>query len=148
MKDYSYAYAEVLEVLKYIPKSDYEQIPKKTIQLLEANCDEQSDFTYNIGLPFDKQNISKDAKVVLAILYRNCWLKNEEKTQFLRLEEEYIQNIEEEKRKKYNPEKLFEDNKLKEQSILEELQENNYLIVKEEKWYIKFWNKIKAIIKK
>ena len=74
MDNYSSAYSEVLEVLKYLPKEDYDKIPSKTIDLLEANCDENSDFVYNIALPFDKQNISKEAKSILALLYRTSWI--------------------------------------------------------------------------
>ena len=33
----SNAFTEVLEVLKYIPKEDYEKIPKKFLNLLKRN---------------------------------------------------------------------------------------------------------------
>lgn len=142
-KDYGNAYSEVLDILKYIPKEDYDKIPRKTIQLLEANRNEKSEFTYNVALPFDKQDISKDAKVILAILYRNCWISEGEKIELSKKEKEHLQNIEKEKREKYNPDDLFTN---REQNITRELEENHYLVV-QEKWYIKVLSKIKKFLK-
>lgn len=146
MNEYSKAYSEVLEVIKYLPKKDYDKIPPKTINLLEQNCDESSDFTYNIALPFDKQELSKDAKLILAIIYRNCWITEEEKEKIRNYEKEKFIKQEQLKREKYNPDDLF---KKKEKNIVKELKENNYLAeVNEEKWYTKIWNKIKNIFRK
>ncbi len=138
-KDYADAYSEVLEVLKYIPESDYKKIPIATIQLLEANSNEKSEFTYNLALPFDKQNISKDAKIILAILYRNCWIKEEDKAQLKQKEREHIKAIEKEKREKYNPNKIFEN---REKAIVKQLEQKHYLTVKQ-KWYNNIFSKIR-----
>lgn len=142
-KDYADAYSEVLEVLKYIPKSDYEKIPIATIQLLEANSNEKSEFTYNLALPFDKQNISKDAKIILAILYRNCWIKEEGKAKLKQKEREHIKAIEKEKREKYNPNKIFEN---REKVIVKQLEQKHYLTVKQ-KWYNNIFSKIRNFFK-
>ena len=144
-KDYADAYSEVLEVLKYIPVEDYKKIPKKTIQLLEANSNEKSEFTYNIALPFDKQNISKDAKIILAILYKNCWITEEEKKELKEKEEEHRRAVEEAKRKQYNPDKIFEN---REKSIVQELEENHYIVEREKKWYNKLFDKISELLKR
>lgn len=65
---YSIAYAEVLEVLKYISENDYNKIPKKYIAYFKENADENCMFTYNVALPFNKQDISEDAKNLLAMI--------------------------------------------------------------------------------
>lgn len=142
-KDYADAYSEVLEVLKYIPKSDYEKIPIATIQLLEANSNEKSEFTYNLALPFDKQNISKDAKIILAILYRNCWIKEEDRVELKQKEREHRRAIERERIEKYNPNKIFEN---REKVIVKQLEQKQYLTVKP-KWYNNIFSKIKNFFK-
>lgn len=146
-KDYSDAYHEVLEVIKNIPKNDYDKIPKKLINLLEQNRNEKNSFVYNVALPFDKQEISKDAKVILAVIYRKCWATDEEKKNIYQEEKLRIQNEEKEKREKYNPDNIFKNEKQIEKELIEELQKNNYLIV-QEKWYMKIFYKIKKIFKK
>ena len=68
--NYEEAYAEVIEVLNYIPMNEYKKIPKKYIVFMEENCSENSSFTYNVALPFEKQNISDTAKNILGMIFR------------------------------------------------------------------------------
>ena len=79
---YRAAYAEVLEVLKYISLEDYEKIPPKYIRLMEEQADENCLFKYNVAIPFDKQGISEEAKNILAMLIR-LFVANEEQKERL-----------------------------------------------------------------
>ena len=72
MKDYSRAYSEVVEILKYLPKNDYDKIPSSFINYLEKNKDEKYTFVYNLAIPIEKQDISHEAKIVLALIYSIC----------------------------------------------------------------------------
>ena len=146
-KDYAKAYSEVLEVLKYIPKEDYDKIPSKMLQLMQAKCDENSKFTYNVALPFEKQNLSKDAKLILAMIFRNCWITQEQKVELAIKEKEFLAEKEKEKREKYSMDKIFNSEKQEESSYIKEVQEDNSLDVQKEKWYIKIFNKIINIFK-
>ena len=145
MENYGAAYYEVLQVLKYLPEEDYEKIPKKIIQLMEGNCNTNTDFTYNLALPLEKQNISKEAKTILAILYRNCWLQGDEKREFIKEEKEYIDKTEKIKREKYNPDEIFKEKVNNEDN---KDNENHYLnVIKEESFFDKIVNKIKKIFR-
>lgn len=138
-KDYANAYSEVVEVLKYISKEDYQKIPKKIIKILEENRNEKSEFLYNAGVPFEKQEISKDAKIILAIIYRNCWAAEKEKEEIAKKEKAREIEIQQKKREKHNPDEIF---KKREKSVIQELEENHYLVEKE-KWYLKILKKLK-----
>lgn len=46
-KKYAKAYTEVLEILKHIPKDEYEKIPKSEIQFYESNYDKNYKYMYN-----------------------------------------------------------------------------------------------------
>ena len=70
---YSQAYAEVLEVIKYLPLEEKEKIPKKVLNKLMGEADENSTFVYNLGVPFEKQAISDEAKQILADFSRRYW---------------------------------------------------------------------------
>ncbi len=145
MENYTMAYSEVLEVLKYLPKVDYDKIPKKVIQLLETNCDEKSEFTYNVALPLEEQNISKNAKVILAILYRTCWMKDEEKRELRQKENEYIKEKEQKKREIYNPNEIF--NKKHETIKVVKDEDSCLQVVKKDNFFIRIIKKIKNIFK-
>lgn len=69
------ACAEVLDILKYIPKEDYDKIPSDYINQLYQNAGE-SDFTYNAALPFDRQPVSEEAKQILSDIAKKYWAKN------------------------------------------------------------------------
>lgn len=149
MKDYANAYSEVLEVLKYIPKEDYDKIPKKTIKLLESNNNEKSQFAYNIAIPFNKQGLSKEAKVILAIIYRNCWVREEEKKQLRIKEKDNLEHEEKLRKEKYNPENLFENGK-KRKGIEQNSDLNNVnalVEIKKETFFEKFIKFLKNLFK-
>lgn len=70
---YSRAYAEVLEVVRYLPKDDKDKIPKRVLNKLMGEADENSDFVYNVGVPFREQEISQEAKQILAEFSERYW---------------------------------------------------------------------------
>lgn len=70
---YSRAYAEVLEVIKYLPRKDKDKIPNGVLNKLMGEADENSDFVYNVGVPFQDQEISREAKQILAELSGKYW---------------------------------------------------------------------------
>ena len=57
---YGFAYAEVLEVIKHLSRSDIEK----------------SDFVYDEGKPFEEQGISDEAKKILAYFKVKYWSKS------------------------------------------------------------------------
>ena len=80
-KQYEKAYTEVLEVLKYFPKKEYEKIPKNLIEFYEDNMDKEYDFTIDPEVDLSEQKISNDAYFVLTNLYSDYFATDEEKVQ-------------------------------------------------------------------
>lgn len=70
---YANAYREVLEILKYIPIEDYDKIPKNRINLFKSYANNDYAFCYDITKTLDEQNVSKTAKAIIAILFRDYW---------------------------------------------------------------------------
>ena len=64
---YANAYTEVLDILKYISKEDYEKIPKSKIKVFEENSNKNYNFTYDENKTLDEQNVSEIAKMIIAI---------------------------------------------------------------------------------
>lgn len=71
--EYANAYSEVLEILKFISKEDYEKIPASKIELFKLNSNKEYKFTYNPEKTLDEQNVSKRAKAIIGILFRDYW---------------------------------------------------------------------------
>ena len=62
---YSKAYTEVFEIIKYLPKEEYNKIPKDKIEFYKENMDINYKFHINPSIDLEKQNISKEANAIL-----------------------------------------------------------------------------------
>ena len=68
--EYAIAYKEVFEILKYISKEDYNKIPSEKIELYKVMQEKNYNFKYNPSKTLDEQNVSKRAKAIIALLFR------------------------------------------------------------------------------
>lgn len=146
--NYEEAYAEVIEVLNYIPMNEYKKIPKKYIVFMEENCSENSSFIYNIALPFEKQNISDTAKNILGMIFRLFVIEQSKKNELNNKEQKKKKQEELEKYIKYNPDNLFKDKKETSKTIEETRSKKVDLVEYNESLLKKIWNKIISILKK
>ena len=135
---YSIAYSEVLEILKHISKEDYEKIPKSKIELYKTNANKDYVFNYNPTKTLDEQNVSKIAKGIIAILFRDYWATPEQREKIIKKQNNDRIQIEKEKTKKYNPDVFKSKNK-------EEVKTKALVNVEKSKWYEKFFTFIKNI---
>lgn len=139
--EYRNAYSEVLEILKYISKEDFEKIPNNLIELFKKNANTDYSFNYTPSKTLEEQNVSKTAKYIIAILFKNYWATPLQREKILAKEKYDFNKLEEEKRQKYNSENIFNNNVIKENEI-----ENNDLgLIEYKKETI--WEKIKAFLK-
>lgn len=146
MKNYDGAYSEVIEVLNYIPIEDYNKIPKKYITFMEENCDENSNFAYNIALPFEKQDISDLAKDILGAIFR-LFIISDTKKEELNIKDSEMKKMEEiEKQIKYNPDNIFKKDKVVDNQI-ENNQTKEIVNIKKENIFSKILNFLKKIFK-
>ena len=76
---YANAYTEVLDILKYISKEDYEKIPKSKIKVFEENSNKNYSCKYDVNKTLKEQNVSEIAKMIIAILCRDYWTTNEQR---------------------------------------------------------------------
>lgn len=144
--EYANAYSEVLEVLNHMSKEDYNKIPKDMLEMFQTNCNNEYQFRYDLNKEFEEQGISKRAKLILAILFRDYWATPYQKEKIIAKQNYERQKLEQQKFEKYNPERLFEN---KRQSIIEEVKNISSMIeVKKEKWYQKIFKVIKNLFKR
>ena len=82
-EEYAIAYKEVSEILKYIPIFDYEKIPREKIELYKKMQDRDYHFKYNPLKTLDEQNVSKQAKIIIGLLFRDYWATQEQKSKIV-----------------------------------------------------------------
>lgn len=142
--EYANAYSEVLEVLRNMSESDINKIPNDIIEMFKENSNKLHDFRYDFNKNFKEQNISKRAKMILAILFRDYWASPSQKEIIVARQNFERDRIEMQKQEKYNINNIFKKNEIKKDIKTEEIQITNY----RESIIKKIINKIKKIFLK
>lgn len=140
--EYANAYSEVLGILKFIAKEDYEKIPNSKIELFETNQNKEYIFEYNSNKTLEEQNVSKRAKAIIGLLFRDYWATDEQKEKILRKQNYDRQILEEQKKSMYDVKNIFKKKSYENEEVKE------MVVYKEQRWYQKLFVKILKIFKK
>ncbi len=106
---YANAYKEVLCVINNLIKEDYEKIPKEYINFLKENCNNEYEFEYDSSKSFKEQELLDETKYILFGLFEKYGATDIQKIKIESYKANYRNKLEEQKREKYDPNKLFEN---------------------------------------
>ena len=150
--EYANAYTEVLDILKYISKEDYEKIPKSKIKVFEENSNKNYHFTYDENKTLDEQNVSEIAKMIIAILCRDYWTTNEQRYIIIKKQREAREEQERQIRERIEQNRQIKEDSLKVIDVSSDLdldldyaRGTNLEIYKEENIFKRIISKIKEI---
>lgn len=142
--EYANAYSEVNEILKRISKEDYEKIPKSKIELFKKCSNPNYKFNYNPNLTLEKQNVSKRAKAIIAILFRDYWATDIQRNKIVKMQKNEFSRLEMEKEKKYDVNNIFNNAKKNKENTTSD---NEGIIIYKKSFFKRLKEKIKYIIK-
>ena len=104
---YAKAYVEILEIIKFFPKDEYDKIPKEKIEFYKKNMDKDYKFTINPEIDLSEQNVSKEASAIIVTIFRDYFATEEQKKKLEEIISLNGKKSEIKKREKYNPDDLF-----------------------------------------
>ena len=142
-KSYADAYQEVIEVLRYSEPNDVNKIPIGKIRFFIEHMNKMHNFKINTEKTLDEQELSEEARAILANLYKDYWATDYEKQ---RIEAKENYDLEQIAKEKYSTDSLFKKREVKAEAISHN--ENSMIIAKKEKWYKKIFNSIKKFFSK
>ena len=149
---YANAYTEVLDILRYISKEDYEKIPKSKIKVFEENSNKNYSFKYDVDKTLEEQNISEIAKMIIAILCRDYWTTNEQRYIIIKKQREAREEQERQIRERIEQNRQIKEDSLKVIDVSSDLdldldysRGTNLEIYKEENIFKRIISKIKEI---
>lgn len=130
---YKSAFKELLVILNYIPKADYEKIPENIIEILKCNADNTYNFKLDLGKSINEQRISELTKAMIENFYRDYWVTDIERKMIVNEEKIKRQEIEEEKKQQFNPDNIFKNKTKQEKQHIEnnlpiEVKNNNFFV--------------------
>ena len=136
------AFADVSIIIQMMPKTMRQKINTNFIRFIESNKGTEYKSYINKNIPLKNQNLTENTKTLLALIYRDYLCSTSMREELLLKEQQEIEEIEEEKRKKYAIE--FKNSK----KIQNKTEKDNSLVVyKKENIIQKLFNKIKEIFK-
>lgn len=143
-ENYACAYREVIEILRYTAQEDVDKIPSEKIMLWLDNMKEDYDFKIDTEKTLSEQNISKEARAILANIFKQYWATDYQRERIEEKEKYDMEQLEKEKYEKYNPNDIFKNRK---QNILQEEIESDSVEMVEYKESIfkRITDKIKGI---
>lgn len=138
---YEKAYAEILEIIQYLPLEQYKQIPQEKINFYEKHKDITHNFKYNPSKTLQEQNTLRETNALIILLFRNFFATETQKDKV----DLILQNNEDEHqsklKEKYSYDKLF---KRKMTNTIEK-KNNLQIVVYKENTFTKIFNFIKKI---
>ena len=152
-KEYSMAFTEVIEILKYVPDEDVRKIPEEKLEFYKTNMDNEYHYKLDMTKEFEEQEMSDITKAVLANLFIDYWATPYQK-EIIEAKEKYdLEMLEKEKTEKYNPNDIFKNvKKENEETEIKNEQEvesqNLPLEIKKENFFKKLVSFIKMLFVK
>lgn len=145
--EYQRSLTELNSILNYMNVEYIKKIPTKFIDFIKKNMDK--DYIPNIdkNVPINQQELKKDTKILLSLIYRNYWCDNETKAELFNQDLIDKKNFEQEMLEKYNPDNIFK-NKQKPTEYLETPKENTEVAIYKESFLNKIISKIKLFFHK
>lgn len=107
--NYSKAYKEIVEILKYVPEESVNKIPKEMRDMFEAEQLKTYNFQIDTEKPFEKQELLEETKAILSNIFRDYWATDYQKARIIEKENQDREEWERQKREKYNPNDIFKN---------------------------------------
>lgn len=148
---YRRAYTEILEIIKYISLDEYKKIPKAKLEFYNSNKDPSYKFEYNPNKTLDEQNVLRETKALLVILFRDTVASPKQKEKLNKILVQNEQIYQEELKSKYNYEELFLKKQKKisiEDTKKQNIDNNTQLTVYKENIFSKLYNIFRRLFNK
>lgn len=107
-------YVDISVIISMMPTEMKSKISNSFINFIENNKSNNYVSNINPNIPLKEQNIRKETKEMLGIIYRDYLCNEEERINLLQEEKRELTKLEAEKREIYNPDNIFKKNNLKE----------------------------------
>lgn len=137
------AYAEVCKILEYIPRQDFYKIPSSVRKMLQRRKSRGYQVVFDPNKPLEKQNLQRKTLILLSTFHLYYWCEEETKEKLLNFYWQNGKRKQEELRKKYNTEDIFQRDKRADTKNI-----SVSMVVCQESKLQKLWNKLRQLFRK
>lgn len=108
------SYNEIWDIINHMNSELYIKIPQKFLTFIKQNQVENYQVQIDYSKNINEQELQKDTRILLALIYRDYLCDSAEKESLLKKDQFKLEEIEQEKREKYNLDNSFIKNKQQE----------------------------------
>lgn len=141
-------YVDISVIISMMPTEMKSKISNNFINFIENNKSNNYISNINPKIPLKEQNIRKETKEMMGIIYRDYLWNDKERINLLQQEKRELEKLETEKREIYNPDNIFNRNNLKENDNVNDIKNEVAMVEYKETFFRKFIKKIKNIFHK
>lgn len=144
-KELSESATELNEILENMSSELVNKIPREFIAFLKDIASKTYQFEYDKTKTLEEQNIKPKTKGLLALIYKDFLCDEQEKKEYLNHVSKVLDDIEQEKRERYNPDNIFKTHKQEHKIQKNIIGNENVMVEYKESIFKRFINKIKNI---
>ena len=141
---YAKAYTEILEILKYLPKKEYEKIPQSKIEFYEENQDKNYTYQFDITKPTAEVTMLDETKVIIISLFRDFFASENQKQKLQSLLQAKENAYQEKIREQYKVEDIFQRRAQKKEETYADI---SLVVVKKSTMLNRIMEKIKNFLR-
>lgn len=145
--NYIKAYTEFSCLLKYLPQSYIERLPKKLIELIQSQSNEKYNINIDNNKNLSEQGFSSKTKDLIAVIKYNYWSTDEEKQQLKKVFYENEKKHQKKLLEQYNHNEIFKKNEQKIERT-QEIDNNTQMIEINGNIFKIFLKKIRSLFKR
>ena len=105
-------FSEVNSLLYELGEEYIKRIPEKLMDLISENKDDKYNPKYNVDKNLIQQGMSKESLSLFALIDVNYWCTTEEKEDITKQLNNNLKRIQDEEKKKYSVDKMFNQNQI------------------------------------
>ena len=147
--EYRKSKSEVLEILNHTKKEDVEKISPKFLDFLKSNA--LADYKPHLdhSKRIKEMGLNDKTIAILSIIASKYWISDEDREGFENQLKENELKYQKELHEKYNPDNVFNNEKITDMKNVNQESFENISLIKyeEDKWYKKIVNILKRILK-
>lgn len=115
-KAYAKSCTEIYEILKNLDKTELSKIPQEFINNIELNMDKNYRCELDYTKPLSELELLPETKALIIQIFERYLCSENQKEKWKKYDAICNHMIEEEKRKRYNPDDLFKNNIIQEET--------------------------------
>lgn len=148
-KELSEAAVEFNSILEHSSKDIIEKIPIKFLDFINKIASKTYKFDYDQSKSLDEQNLKPETRGLIALVYQDYICDDEERNEYIQKSQLFVNQMENLKREKYNPDDIFKNKKNNSESVEDNVLTETAIVEYKEKNFIqKLFDKIKYLFRK